>query len=190
MIGSMRDVTEQRRHERALSRLSETDPLTELPNRRAFDRYFRAEWNRSFAAKASMSILMIDVDYFKQFNDTFGHQSGDECLVVIGSAIRGALKREGEFCARFGGEEFVAILPNTDEAHARKVAARVLSAIADLNMAHTESPYGIVTVSIGVAASRPLCDELDLGLLEAADAALYLAKQRGRNRVEGPGSMA
>lgn len=190
VIGSMRDVTEQRRHERALSRLSETDPLTELPNRRAFDRYFRAEWNRSFAAKASMSILMIDVDYFKQFNDTFGHQSGDECLVVIGSAIRGALKREGEFCARFGGEEFVAILPNTDEAHARKVAARVLSAIADLNMAHTESPYGIVTVSIGVAASRPLCDELDLGLLEAADAALYLAKQRGRNRVEGPGSMA
>lgn len=190
LIGSTRDVTEQRRHERALSRLSETDPLTELPNRRAFDRYFRAEWNRSFAAKASLSILMIDVDYFKQFNDTFGHQSGDECLVVIGSSIRGALKREGEFCARFGGEEFVAILPNTDEAHARKVAARVLSAIADLNMAHTESPYGIVTVSIGVAASRPLCDELDLGLLEAADAALYLAKQRGRNRVEVPGSMA
>lgn len=184
LIGSTRDVTVQRQHEDNLSRLSETDPLTELPNRRSFDKYYRAEWSRSFASNAPMSMLMIDVDYFKQFNDTFGHQSGDECLVVIGHAIRRALKRDGDFCARFGGEEFVAILPDTDERNARQVAARVLSSIAHLKMAHPQSPYGIVTVSIGIASSKPLRVEPDIGLLEAADTALYLAKQQGRNRAE------
>jgi diguanylate cyclase (GGDEF)-like protein len=165
--------------------ISRKDPLTELYNRRWFDEAHRAEWARAQRLGLPLSLLMVDIDHFKQFNDNAGHKAGDQCLIAVAGALRGKLQREADSVSRYGGEEFAVILPFTDVVGAQIVAERLRAAILALQYPHPGTSPKVVTVSIGAATIHPrsqagFSDELFL----KADAALYLAKQRGRNRVE------
>ena len=142
-----------------------------------------AEWQRATSLKRPIALMMIDVDHFKLFNDNYGHVEGDQCLRVIGDALATASSHKADFAARYGGEEFVLLLPGMDASAALKVGERLRKAIEDSGLAHAKAPCGHVTVSIGVASLRPQPDEPPQVLVEAADAALYAAKRRGRNRV-------
>ena len=162
-----------------LERLSLTDPLTELPNRRAFDQAFNAEWRRAEREALPVSVLMIDIDHFKGYNDSLGHPAGDRCLRRVAWALGRAARRPYDLTARFGGEEFAVLLPNTDAAGAAKMAEKVRASIAALRIAHPQSVRGVVTVSVGLATGYPHDPMLDPALLvERADQALYRAKQR------------
>ncbi len=169
--------------EAAAELLARTDSLTQLANRRWFDEELSRKWLRTARSGLPMSLLMIDVDYFKPFNDTYGHQAGDEVLVAIGHAIRDAVKRPDDLSVRYGGEEFVVLLPDTDEAGASQVAAAIGAAIRRLRIDHGASVYRIVTVSIGIATAQPNTRMTKSGLIRYADAALYRAKEEGRNRA-------
>jgi diguanylate cyclase (GGDEF)-like protein len=165
--------------------ISRKDPLTELYNRRWFDEAHRAEWARAQRLGLPLSLLIVDIDHFKQFNDNAGHKAGDQCLIAVAATLRGKLQREADSVSRYGGEEFAVILPFTDVAGAGMVAERLREAILGLKYPHPGAARKVVTVSIGVATIHPrsqsvFSDELFL----KADAALYLAKQCGRNRVE------
>jgi diguanylate cyclase (GGDEF)-like protein len=165
--------------------ISRKDPLTEIYNRRWFDEAHRAEWARSQRSGMPISLLIVDIDHFKQFNDNAGHKAGDRCLMAVAATLRGMLQREGDSVSRYGGEEFAVILPFTDARGAGIVAERLREAILALQYPHPVASRQIVTVSIGVATVHPkgqsaFSDELFL----KADAALYQAKQHGRNRVE------
>ena len=167
---------------RKLQCLVDVDGLTMIPNRRAFDHRLGIEWRRAQRGGKSLSILMVDVDDFKLFNDTYGHLAGDDCLKKIAAAISNALCRAGDFVARFGGEEFAVVLPNTSAEQVGTVAERCLQAVRDLNIPHQGARGGaIVTLSMGGAtwSGEP---DIDLtGLLWRADTALYGAKDSGRN---------
>ncbi len=169
--------------EAAAEELARTDGLTKLANRRWFDEEMSRKWARTARDGAPTSLLMIDVDYFKAFNDTYGHQAGDEVLTAVGAAIRNAVRRPDDLAARYGGEEFVILLPDTDDAGASRVAAAIGAAIRRLKINHGASAYRIVTVSIGVATARANTGMTKSGLIRCADAALYRAKEDGRNRV-------
>lgn len=172
-----------------LERLSVTDPLTQLYNRRYFDKTLQAELLSAQATALPLSLLMVDLDHFKQLNDGYGHAFGDECLRAVAKVLSTHTQRHGELAARYGGEEFVALLPNTNEAAAVRVAERIRLAITDLRLPHGDRPVTL-TASIGVACqtgSQCLSTE---ALFEAADAALYEAKHGGRNRVVVAGSPA
>jgi diguanylate cyclase (GGDEF)-like protein len=167
-----------------LRRLSLTDALTGLPNRRAFETTLRMEWERATRTARELGVLVIDVDHFKRYNDSFGHLAGDQCLVRVAVALRAAL-RGIDTLSRYGGEEFVALLPETSLEQAFEVAERTRKALEAVRIAHAASEAGtpeIVTVSIGVACARPRADDEPASLIEAADAALYRAKAAGRNR--------
>jgi diguanylate cyclase (GGDEF)-like protein len=169
-----------------LMRVARTDDLTGIANRRFFEEQFEEEYRRAARDGTSLSLLMIDVDKFKQFNDHLGHQAGDRCLKRIATVIRRGLRRGGDSGARFGGEEFVVLLPHTDAEGALQRARHFLEAIARLGIRHPHSPVaGIVTVSIGVASVVPsrLGKSGASHLLLAADKALYRAKRAGRNRI-------
>ncbi|MBY0336345.1 MAG: sensor domain-containing diguanylate cyclase [Acetobacteraceae bacterium] len=160
-----------------------TDPLTELPNRRAFDHRLDEEWRRAARDGTPLSLLVIDVDHFKRFNDAFGHPVGDECLKRVAAALRSVARRPGDLAARVGGEEFVLLMPDTDEDGGRHLAHRVGQAVRAANVAHpTNGQHGIVTVSIGgtSACPRPDGTETARDMLTAADEALYAAKANGR----------
>jgi diguanylate cyclase (GGDEF)-like protein len=160
------------------------DGLTGLPNRRQFDAVLSAEFNRAMRAGTSLALVMIDVDYFKPYNDTYGHPGGDDCLRQIGEAVSGARQRAGDLAARYGGEELAVLLPRTDVAGAISVAEKMRQAVNGLRIAHAGSPAGIVTISAGVAAFAPTRGgRTAQDLLAAADAALYAAKSGGRDRV-------
>jgi two-component system, chemotaxis family, response regulator WspR len=163
--------------------LATTDALTSLPNRRTFDVTLLAEWLRSIRSQAPFSLLMIDIDHFKQYNDSFGHQRGDECLRLIGATIRGALHRSGDTAARYGGEEFAMILPSTDAAGALEVAEQLRSAVLLLGLSRAKDDPTPVSVSIGAATAHPGRGMELLALVGLADEALYAAKQEGRNCV-------
>jgi diguanylate cyclase (GGDEF)-like protein len=167
-----------------LLRLSSTDSLTGLANRRTFDRTLENECARVFRSGGQFSLILFDVDHFKALNDTLGHQRGDVCLAMLASEMVRVARRSVDLAARFGGEEFAMILPNTGVEGARLVAETVRQAFADLDLPHPASPIASrLTVSAGVAtASRDLCS-LPEELIAAADQALYAAKRRGRNRV-------
>ncbi len=167
-----------------LEEVSRLDPLTNIPNRRSFDSSLEVAWNLARRGAQPLSILMIDVDLFKSYNDTKGHQVGDECLVTVASMLRGHLQRESDVVARYGGEEFAVILPFTDLAGAQFVAQSLRQAIYQLGMPHEASPQGVLTVSIGVASQTPFAGDKSDTLLQEADKALYRAKSNGRNRVE------
>jgi diguanylate cyclase (GGDEF)-like protein len=169
---------------RVLERAALIDPLTGIGNRRAFDQALERDWRRAERAKEALSLLMIDVDHFKQVNDTSGHQKGDECLAAIGRALERTSPRVGDFVARYGGEEFACILPATDGIGATKVADRLRAAIEALQIEHPQSEHGVVTVSIGVTACRSPNGLTPQMLIGTADRALYQAKSKGRNRVE------
>ncbi|MEL6495808.1 MAG: EAL domain-containing protein [Cyanobacteria bacterium J06623_7] len=164
--------------------LSLKDPLTKVYNRRYFEQQLHREWFRLRRTYSDLSIILSDVDYFKLFNDTYGHQEGDTCLKQVAQTISATLKRSVDIVARYGGEEFVIILPNTDQVGAAKVAEDIRTAISALEIPHPNSPgNSVVTVSLGVATTIPQTQSLPEMLLSAADKALYLAKNRGRDRV-------
>ncbi|HEY8554535.1 MAG TPA: diguanylate cyclase [Burkholderiales bacterium] len=168
----------------ALARLSTVDPVTGLANRRAIDAYVSDQWARLERQRLPMSLLLIDVDCFKSFNDHYGHLAGDGCLERVAEALRATTRRREDLIARYGGEEFVIVLPATDEDAAAEMAEHVRESIELTGIRHDFSSVGpVVTVSIGVAGGR--VDELgDFStLLHRADSALYAAKHGGRNRI-------
>lgn len=167
-----------------LHKLSTQDGLTGVANRRLFDETLALEWRRAARGHASLALLMLDIDYFKAFNDMAGHQAGDECLRRVAKTLLDAVNRAGDLVARYGGEEFVVLLPETDPPRAEQFAKLLRERIEALQIAHSGSPFGFVTVSIGVASVIPPRDGSDAEeFVRVADAALYDAKRQGRNRV-------
>ncbi len=167
-----------------LEDLSRSDPLTGLANRRAFDEIKDVEFRRATRLGQPLTVLMCDVDYFKRYNDTYGHALGDQCLRVVADTLRGVFSRAGEVVARLGGEEFVVLLPGSDAATARDTAERLQQRLSERAMRHAGSDIAPhVTLSIGLATFDPeTMDHFDL-LLHRADEALYRAKSQGRNRI-------
>ena len=172
------DVAQHYRNEALL------DSLTGLPNRRQFDVVRSTEWRRAAKFHQPLSLLLIDVDLFKLYNDTYGHMAGDKCLIDVADAIRTTAQPYSNLCVRLGGEEFVVLLPGAQASNAAVVAEEICWGVRNMALPHKNSPYGIVTVSVGVATIVPT-DNDERVLFEAADAALYKAKDRGRNCVEG-----
>jgi diguanylate cyclase (GGDEF)-like protein/PAS domain S-box-containing protein len=187
-VATVRDISEEvRRDERSaseylqLSEAASLDELTGIANRRAFNRAMESEVRRQTRSTQDLSLLILDVDHFKQYNDLYGHLSGDACLKEIAATLKSVSRREADLVARFGGEEFVVLLPSTMISGAEAVARTILKAVSSLAIPHAESPHGVVTVSIGIA-SWPSGVALNQSLLlEQADRALYAAKARGRN---------
>lgn len=166
-----------------LQRLSMTDGLTGIANRRLFDDLLVREWRRCMRLKKPLSVIMVDVDFFKSYNDTYGHQAGDDCLKVIAREVSHATPRAGDLAARYGGEEFVLVLGETDEDGARWVANRICQHVIGLKMMHESSSHDYVTVSCGVSCVLPTSGLSAEKLLKSADSALYLAKEQGRNGI-------
>lgn len=167
-----------------LEALSNTDGLLGIANRRYFDDRLATEWRRAIREQQTVSLLMIDVDHFKHYNDTYGHQAGDRCLQSITRAVLSAVRRPTDLLARYGGEELVALLPNTDLNGATVMAEEIRKAISDRHIEHAGSPVTAeVTVSIGVATVKPDQAAESAALVAASDKALYAAKIGGRNRV-------
>jgi diguanylate cyclase (GGDEF)-like protein len=178
-----------------LERLAFSDGLTRIANRRRFDEAFPAEWSRAARSAMPLTLMMLDVDYFKVFNDTYGHQAGDECLVRVAAALASVISRPGDLVARYGGEEFVVLLPGTDASGAVALAEKIRQAVAAESIEHRGSSLGQVSVSIGIATAVPEPRERPEQLLHAADDSLYKAKLAGRNRAvsesyETPGAEA
>jgi two-component system chemotaxis family response regulator WspR len=167
-----------------LQRLNNLDGLTKLGNRRYFDEHLEAEWKRALRTPAPLSLLMIDVDHFKQYNDTYGHLAGDDALRQVAQALGRVAARSADLAARFGGEEFTILLPATDAAGSRHVGEQLCREVLDLRVPHRASSVGDhLTVSVGVATLIPRLEQPALALVAAADKALYEAKEAGRNRV-------
>ncbi len=168
-----------------LEKLAVQDGMTGIANRRAFDTRLEYEWNRCQREKQPLSLIMIDVDFFKQYNDHYGHLAGDDCLKMIAKELSFITKRETDFCARFGGEEFVVLLPNTTLSPAIQLAEVYREKINQLGISHESSTASnYISISAGVSSSLPTDDETPLSLIDKADQALYQAKMNGRNRVE------
>jgi two-component system chemotaxis family response regulator WspR len=167
-----------------LQRLTNVDGLTGLSNRRYFNEYMEAQWKLAIRAQSPLSVLMIDVDNFKLYNDTYGHLAGDEVLKRVASAMQRSFARPTDLTARFGGEEFVVILPSTPIDPLPRLGETLLCNVEELRIPHTASTVGeYVTISVGGAATVPRKGESFLHLIEVADAALYEAKESGKNRV-------
>ena len=183
-IWTFRDITEIRHYWDMLEELSTTDGLTGIANRRRFDDFFEREWRRSTREYSNLSLLIIDIDHFKQFNDRYGHLAGDDCLRQVASVIAKTVKRAGDLVARYGGEEFACVLPGTGREGALRIAGEITNNITSLNIPHEDSPVaGQVTVSIGVATAVVEKGQEYSDLIKKADQCLYYAKQQGRNRV-------
>jgi diguanylate cyclase (GGDEF)-like protein len=182
VINQVRLYEELEKANQELRRLATSDGLTQVANRRHFDEYLQQEWQRMQREKAPLSLILCDIDFFKAFNDTYGHQAGDDCLRQVAAALQQAAKRSMDLAARYGGEEFAIILPNTDMEGAEQVAQEIHDLIQDLAIAHRKSRVGeIITVSMGVATTVPVPFIAPQMLIEAADRALYQAKDEGRN---------
>ena len=166
-----------------LTVMASIDMLSGLANRRGFQSRLDFEWARAQQGNGELSLLMIDVDHFKMFNDTYGHPEGDACLSRIGETLNRIASATTGFAARYGGEEFSLLMPNTDAGHALEIGEMVRTAVLDLAIPHATSSYQAVTVSVGVASLKPNEALNPNDLLEAADASLYVAKRQGRNRV-------
>ena len=166
-----------------LQRLAVLDGLTQLANRRCFDEYLNSEWQRLAREQAPLSLILGDIDFFKPYNDTYGHQAGDECLRAVASAIQRTVKRSADLVARYGGEEFAIILPNTMAEGAIQVAEKIRAEVKALAIAHVNSPTSQqITVSLGIASVIPTPESSPATLIAAADTALYQAKAAGRDR--------
>lgn len=171
---------------RKLDLLARTDPLTQLANRREFDEALYREWQRALRHGSPVSLLLLDVDYFKQFNDTRGHAAGDECLKALADILRSKCRRATDLAARIGGEEFVLLLPDSHPGEAQKTAQQVLQAVREAGIPHPGSAIGdFVTVSAGLVTSIP--KRRDAPILKQADEALYCAKNQGRDRLVARG---
>lgn len=167
-----------------LERLATLDSLTKLANRRRLDEYLQREWRRALREQIPLSLILCDIDYFKPYNDTYGHQAGDDCLQQVAEAINHAASRPGDLAARYGGEEFTVILPNTPGEGAMRVAYLIQNHLQSLKLIHPNSevnPY--VTLSMGVSSTIPTTTGSPDTLIQMADRALYEAKEQGRNRI-------
>ena len=173
-----------KRRNEMLERHANQDSLTEVANRRCFDLTLDAEWRRGIRDRQPLSLLMMDVDCFKQYNDLYGHREGDHCLRQVAKAMGQALTRPGDFLSRYGGEEFAAILPGTDLDGARLIGERLRTAVMALNLPLQRADSSRqVTISVGCASRRPSANLTGYCLLQGADDQLYLAKHSGRNCV-------
>jgi diguanylate cyclase (GGDEF)-like protein/PAS domain S-box-containing protein len=193
-INVMRDISGRKAADEELNKALNvaenraiTDAVTGIANRRRLDEYVEKEWIRALRGGSTLSVLMIDVDHFKHYNDRYGHLAGDRCLREVTGAIASVAHRPSDFVGRYGGEEFVVVLPDTDTTGARHIAERIRVAVEQEQIPHEGNPHSVVTVSVGCAAIRPTTGQHSSLLLESADAAMYLAKQSGRNcvRVDG-----
>jgi len=187
----LRDISERKIAEEKLQdafhtveQLAMVDGLTGVANRRFMDDTLTREWMRALRDNTPLSVLLIDVDYFKLFNDVYGHLAGDSCLQTLAAAIQDILRRPPDLLARYGGEEFVVILPNTPAGGAEVISRKVMQVVEGCAIPHTGSPYGQVTVSLGCATLLPTMQGSTRDLLKAADDAMYRAKTDGRNRIQ------
>jgi diguanylate cyclase (GGDEF)-like protein len=157
--------------------------LTQIPNRRSFDEVLEREWQRLEREKVPLSLILCDIDFFKNYNDTYGHQSGDECLKEVAQILYQVAQRPGDLVARYGGEEFALVLPHTDIAGAICIAEIILSSIRSKGLIHKSSPISsYLTLSLGIATIIPQASVSAKFLIAKADEALYRAKETGRNR--------
>lgn len=183
-IAQISDITRQRALMEELQRLSTQDDLTGLSNRRTMDTVLAEEWRRSQRDKAPVSLILMDVDFFKPYNDTLGHTAGDECLRSVGQLISKTMRRPGDLGCRYGGEEFAIVLPNTGMEGALRIAENLRAGVEQLAIPHTLSAVAsCVTASFGVAESRSEGVQDVKTLVDQADAALYRSKAAGRNQV-------
>jgi diguanylate cyclase (GGDEF)-like protein len=191
IVGTLSDISKYKRVETALQkaneelqRLAVLDDLTQIANRRRFDDRLTQEWRRAWRENRPLALVICDIDFFKHYNDTYGHLKGDDTLHIVAQTISDMLKRPMDLVARYGGEEFAAILPNTNIKGAMRVANELKSAIDMLKIEHRASDVSnYVTLSFGVAALVPTADTQPKTLIEAADKALYKAKALGRNTI-------
>ena len=182
IIGLMYDISEKKRFEKNLIELSILDELTGLYNKRGMNEFYTKEWARSVRNHTPLSVIMIDIDFFKLYNDHFGHQAGDSCLFNVATAVHQNCRRPGDILCRYGGEEFLAILPETKLAGALVVAENIRSGVENLKIKRPDG--NPVSISLGVASLNPGKETEASALIKMADEALYLAKNNGRNRVE------
>lgn len=188
----VRDITERKHTEeelqaayRALEGIAAVDALTGVANRRRFDETLAREWRRGLREQQPLSIVLLDVDLFKLYNDTYGHVRGDSCLRQIAESALEVVTRPGDLVSRYGGEEFAIVLPGTEAPGAERLAGEVCQTLRDRKLAHSASPFGIVTVSAGHATAIPQFGQTPSDLVDMADRALYEAKRKGRNLVCG-----
>lgn len=184
VVETLRDMTEHKKAQLALQRLATVDGLTGLVNRRVFDETLQVEWRRALRHSQPLSLILADIDHFKEFNDRHGHLRGDDCLRAVGDALLSTLFRTADLAARYGGEEFAVILPGTDEAGALVVAERLRAAVGAMRLPDKDGGESLsVTMSVGVATAMPAVDSNPANLIAAADDALYTAKNGGRDSV-------
>ncbi len=165
--------------------LATTDRVTEIANRYRLEDFLEREWGNAIRNQISMSVIMIDIDYFKAYNDTYGHQEGDRCLKKVAQTIKSSIKRSKDLVARYGGEEFIVILPDVNLAGAQRVAENIHSEVTALHIPHLASEISDhLTISLGVASTIPKINSEASTSIAAADRALYLAKEQGRDRIE------
>jgi len=184
ILRESRNTRRLRCHRDELAALSTTDALTGIANRRRFDEFLGVEWARAMRSQRPLSLIMIDIDHFKNFNDEYGHAAGDACLSTVAQAMLGVIVRSTDLLARYGGEEFACVLPETDAAQAHRIAEKLRKAVTALNCKHEKSSAAEhVTVSIGIVTHKPQPGDELARVFESADANLYQAKEQGRNRV-------
>jgi diguanylate cyclase (GGDEF)-like protein/PAS domain S-box-containing protein len=184
VVETLRDMTAQKEAESALRLLANSDALTALANRRHFDEVLQTEWLCATRQLLSLSLLMIDIDNFKCYNDSYGHQAGDQCLKAVAAAIASYMLHPGDIACRYGGDEFAAVLPATSLAGACIVAEHIRESVEQLNLSYVETQASFrITISIGVASCGPHDGADPQAFIRSADAALYEAKRSGRNRV-------
>jgi len=164
-----------------LKYLASIDGLTQIANRRQFDEQLEHEWRRMMRQQTPLSLILCDIDFFKPYNDTYGHQAGDVCLQQVAAALNRSINRAGDLAARYGGEEFVVILPDTELEGAVHIVKKIQARIQALAIVHKSSPHHCITLSFGITTVIPTQEILPETLITAADAALYQAKDQGRN---------
>lgn len=191
LVGFMFDISERKKTEekllsmqKELEALSFNDGLTGISNRRKFDMVMETEWHNARRTKLPLSVMLMDIDYFKQFNDTYGHLQGDDCLRLVARLLSSAIARPRDLVARFGGEEFVLVLPETDHAAALQIANKCRYLVREQQIQHEKSGIGpVLTASIGLGTIVPQDNDPDK-FIESVDKLLYKAKQNGRDRIE------
>lgn len=181
---SHKNITERKLVEEEVTNLARLDGLTNIANRRYFNEFLNEEWKRCQRLGMPISLAIIDLDYFKLLNDTYGHQEGDECLKIIGKLLKSFVRRPSDICARYGGEEFAVVYGNTEQAKAKSLMYQLLKEISALAIPNKNSPtYPNLTASIGLVTMFPNKNITEAALIKRADEALYTAKENGRNQI-------
>ncbi|MRG72884.1 diguanylate cyclase [Alphaproteobacteria bacterium HT1-32] len=180
----VKNHVELKRYRDFLTEIAFVDGLTQIPNRRRYDQFLDTEWRRAIRRETSLSMVLMDIDHFKQYNDTYGHLEGDRCLQEVAAALEKSLMRPADLAARYGGEEFACLLPETDMAGAMHLAEKLRDAVEQLKLPHKSSLTAEhVTISVGVASVVASTEREPEDLFKRADKALYSAKETGRNKV-------